>query len=374
MIFIAVDVGTTNIDMAFLDTDKDCDFFQKSFHNRQSLYGSDVINRINTVKRDKSFIGKLKELAVSDILSVIDEYLSVNNSNPDEINKICLSGNTTMISLFLEYDISDMGESPYPTVLDKTVISNSRDIFGKECKFDCDVILTGCVSAFIGGDILSGIICLDKFNSFLDRTKVNLLIDLGTNGEMVLNYKGKLLAASAACGPAFEASLKIQGVYGASGISALAALINSGKLSKDGCLNDEYIEKGIRVHNILITSDIIREILLAKAAIASCIENLYKYFGLDYELTDNVYISGGFGSFLKIDDAVMLGIIPKAFSDKAHQTGNTSLIGAEQILLDDKLISKLDLLSEQIEVLLLADEDGYNESLIKNMFFTMVIQ
>ena len=369
MIFIAVDVGTTNIDMAFLNTDKDCDFFQKSFHNRQSLYGSDVINRINTVKRDKAFIAKLKELAISDILSTIYEYLSVNNCSENDITKLCLSGNTTMISLLLEYDISKMGESPYPTVLDKSVVKKSRELFGKECKFDCDVILTGCVSAFIGGDILSGLIFLDKFNSFLDKTKVNLLVDLGTNGEMVLNNKGKLLAASAACGPAFEASLKIQGVYGASGISALIALINSGKLSKDGCLSDEYIENGIRVHNILITSEIIREILLAKAAIASCIESLYKKAGIDYEMTDNVFISGGFGSFLKIDDAVMLGIIPKAFSDKAHQTGNTSLTGAEQILIDDKLIKKADLLSEQIEVLLLADEDGYNESLINNMFF-----
>ncbi len=370
MIKIAIDVGTTNIDMAFFDSDINEVIFEKGFHNRQSLYGSDVINRINTVKRDKSFIGKLKALALEDISNAIDEFKDKYEYNYSDIDAFCLSGNTTMISILLEYDISDMGENPYPTILKKSISVNSEYIFGEDCKFDCEVLLTGCVSAFIGGDILSGLVFLDEDkNAFLDDSSVNLLIDLGTNGEMVLNNKGKLLAASAACGPAFEASLKRQGVYGASAVDAVSLLISSGKLSENGSLKDEYIENGVSINNIHITSDIVREILLAKAAISSCIENLYKKACINYEDTDKVYISGGFGSYLNIDSAIKLGIIPKAFKDKTVMSGNTSLKGALEILKNKDLIKKADSLREETEVLILADEEGYNESLINNMFY-----
>ena len=346
MIKIAIDVGTTNIDMAFFDSDKNEVIFEKGFHNRQSLYGSDVINRINTVKRDKSFIGKLKALALEDISNAIDEFKDKYEYNYSDIDAFCLSGNTTMISILLEYDISDMGENPYPTILKKSFSVNSEDIFGEDCKFDCEVLLTGCVSAFIGGDILSGLVFLDEDkNAFLDDSSVNLLIDLGTNGEMVLNNKGKLLAASAACGPAFEASLKRQGVYGASAVDAVSLLISSGKLSENGSLKDEYIENGVSI------------------------KNLYKKACINYEDTDKVYISGGFGSYLNIDSAIKLGIIPKAFKDKTVMSGNTSLKGALEILKNKDLIKKADSLREETEVLILADEEGYNESLINNMFY-----
>ena len=369
MIKIAVDLGTTNIDMAFFDSEKGEVIREKSFHNRQSLYGSDVINRINTIKRDKVFIGKLKALAWDDISDAIDEFIEKYNYSYNDIEKICLSGNTTMISILLEYDISDMGESPYNTILKKSIVIDSMSLFGEDCKLDCEVILTGCVSAFIGGDILSGLIWLDDDNDFLDDKAVNLLVDLGTNGEMVLNCKGELLAASAACGPAFEASLKKQGVYGSSALDAIALLVSSGKLSENGSLQDEYIENGVNINNIHITSDIIREILLAKAAISSCIENLYKKAQIDYEDTDKVYISGGFGSYLNIDNAIRIGIIPKAFKDKTVISGNTSLKGALELLKDNTLTDKADSLREKTEVLLLADEEGYDKSLINNMFF-----
>ena len=369
MIKIAVDVGTTNIDMAFFDSTKERVVCEKGFHNRQSLYGSDVINRINTIKRDRSFVAKLKALAWEDIVSAIDDFIKEYDYSYNDIDNVCLSGNTTMISILLEYDISNMGESPYPVLLNKSIKIDSTSVFGEDCKLNCEIIFTGCVSAFIGGDILSGLVYLDKEHSFLDSSAVNLLVDLGTNGEMVLNSRGRLISASAACGPAFEASLKKQGVYGSSALDAVSLLISSGKLYENGCLMDEYLENGVYINDIHITSDIIREILLAKAAISSCIENLFKKAQIDYPDTDKVFISGGFGNYLNIDNAIRLGIIPKAFKNKTIVSGNTSLKGALELLKDSSLVNKMDFLKEKIEVILLADEEGYDESIINNMYF-----
>ena len=369
MIKIAVDVGTTNIDMAFFNSQKNSVVCEKRFHNRQSLYGSDVINRINTIKRDRSFIAKLKALAWEDIASAIDDFIKEYDYSYNDIDNVCLSGNTTMISILLEYDVSNMGESPYPVLLNKSIKIDSTSVFGEDCKLNCEMIFTGCVSAFIGGDILSGLVYLDKDYSFLDNSAVNLLVDLGTNGEMVLNCRGRLISASAACGPAFESSLKKQGVYGSSALDAVTLLVSSGRLSDNGSLIDEYIEKGVVINNIHITSDIIREILLAKAAISSCIENLYKKAQISYRDTDKVFISGGFGNYLNIDNAIRLGIIPKAFKDRTTVSGNTSLKGALELLKDNNLVNKTNLLKEKIEVILLADEEGYDESLINNMYF-----
>ena len=389
MIKIAVDVGTTNIDMAFYDSDKNIIIFEKSFHNRQSLYGRDVINRINTVKRDRSFIVKLKELAVSDLLAAIDTEVADNKFKYSDIDKICLSGNTTMISILLEYDISGMGESPYPTVLKKSVVTNAYKIFGNNIKFNCDVLLTGCVSAFIGGDILSGYNYLSNIHKagfnlntyysisestdsegvYLDDKYNCLFIDLGTNGEMILNHKGCLSASSAACGPAFEASLKKQNVYGSSALDALSLLLVTGRMSDSGILKDDYMENGININNIHITQDIIREILLAKAAIASCMETLLKYAHMSFEDIDKVYIAGGFGSYLNIDNAIRLGLIPKAFKNKTGICGNTSLNGALLILKEKSMLEKLDRLSDEINVVSLTESEKYNECLINNMFF-----
>ena len=108
---------------------------------------------------------------------------------------------------------------------------------------------------------------------------------------------------------------------------------------------------------------------MAKAAISSCIENLFKKAQIDYPDTDKVFISGGFGNYLNIDNAIRLGIIPKAFKNKTIVSGNTSLKGALELLKDSSLVNKMDFLKEKIEVILLADEEGYDESLINNMYF-----
>ena len=140
-------------------------------------------------------------------------------------------------------------------------------------------------------------------------------------------------------------------------------------MSDSGILKDDYMENGININNIHITQDIIREILLAKAAIASCMETLLKYAHMSFEDIDKVYIAGGFGSYLNIDNAIRLGLIPKAFKNKTGICGNTSLNGALLILKEKSMLEKLDRLSDEINVVSLTESEKYNECLINNMFF-----
>ncbi|MBR1816369.1 MAG: DUF4445 domain-containing protein [Lachnospiraceae bacterium] len=372
MIELAVDVGTTNINMAFYDTDKDSVIAYYDMPNRQSLYGRDVINRILTVTRDKKFLSVMKDMVVSDMAEAILSVSKENGFSADDISLICLSGNTTMISILLEYDIESLGISPYEHILDKSVITSAEELFRDKCmvKPDCKIILTGCVSAFIGGDILSGVMYLKSFN--FDYKYNSLLIDLGTNGELVLNAKGKLFATSAACGPAFEMSLKRQGVYGSSAIDAVALGVKAGLISKEGSLKEDYLENGAKIGNVHLTSDTIREILLAKAAIVTGIEGLIDRAQISYDEVDNIYIAGCFGNYLNMDNAVYIGLIPKNFKDKVSVIGNSSLKGALMLLNNYKLIDEMDLLSDKIEVLQLVNMENYQDMLLKNMILREV--
>ena len=394
MIKLAVDVGTTNINMAFYDTKADSVIVYFDMPNRQSLYGRDVINRILTATRDEQYLSVMKDMVVSDMAEAIVNTSTEYGFGIDDICEICLSGNTTMISILLEYDISSLGVSTYKHKLDKTVIISAKELFNDKCvvKPDCKVILTGCVSAFIGGDILSGVIYL-KYSSmyemidkaakkndtpyekyFFDDEHTSLLIDLGTNGELVLNDKGRLFATSAACGPAFEMSLKRQGVYGSSAIDAVTLGVKAGQISKEGSLNDEYIKEGIKIGDVHLTSDIIREILLAKAAIATGIEGLTKKAAITFDDIDNIYIAGCFGNYLNVDNAVYIGLIPKPFKYKVSIIGNSSLNGAIILINNDNLINEMDLLRDKIEVLQLVNMSNYQDILLDNMYFKEVAE
>ena len=386
MVKLTIDLGTTYINMAFYDTDKNSIIAYRDMPNRQSLYGRDVINRILTATRDKSYVKKMKDLVVDDICDAIDAFLTEYKYHMFDIETICLSGNTTMISILLEYDISSMGISPYRHSLDQSIVTDVNTVFeNKQFSPNCRMILTGCASAFIGGDILSGLLYISRHEvsgsdiSNQDESGISgqiaenyLFIDMGTNGEMVLSVDGHKYAASTACGPAFEMSLKRQHAYGSSAIDAIALGLMAGKISREGILSEAYIEKGLTINNIRLDAELIREILLAKAAIASGIQALIKHAGTDYEHIEKLYIAGGFGEYLNIENAVRIGLIPEALKDRISILGNTSLKGALILTSDKTATTYIDKLSKEIEVIQLADTPNYQDILLNNMYFKKI--
>lgn len=366
---LAVDLGTTSIDMCLLSFEGDV-VAQRSIKNRQSLYGRDVINRILSTVRDNKFLKIMKDMVLDDIVASIGEMLIDISADERDITYGCICGNTTMISILLEYDITTMGYYPFKTVLKESVETGAVNIFGNKIKNDFPLILSGCASAFIGGDIISGILYLKNTHNCFNDKDVSLLVDLGTNGEMVINNKGMLLATSTACGPAFEGSLKKQGVYGSSLIDSIVLGVKSGNISSFGILKDEYLNDGLRISNICITSDILREILSAKAAIRTGIDYLIKESNIAFDEIENLFIAGGFGKFLNINNALQIGLLPACLCSKIKVVGNTSLLGATLLLKDSSYIHDMDTYTkDKITVLQLADKTDYQNNLLNNMCF-----
>lgn len=377
-ISFAVDLGTTTIDSCLIDDETGEILETLSQKNKQSLYGSDVINRIMNSSRNEENKEKLSSIVRKQLLLMLYTLLEKVTGNSFDDTKdnediainmlsgICVSGNTTMISILLGYDVSSLGSYPFAHELKKSIALNYKGV---------PVYLTGCLSAFVGGDILSGLLFLNEqyINAF-NSSNSNLFIDLGTNGEMVLNANGKLYACSTACGPAFEGCVKRQGVYGSNLIDTLTLLIKTKKLSKEGVLNDEFLSGGVTINGIHITMDIIREILMAKAAIYTGLLTLINEAAkndkdFDISKVNQLFIAGGFGLHLDIDNASYIGLIPNELKDKVLVCGNTSLSGAISIL-KNKSIDKLDELSEsKIMHVELANNDCYKEMLINNMIF-----
>lgn len=383
-IYMAVDLGTTMIDSCIMDAENGDIISRRSMKNPQRLYGSDVINRILTIKRDIAFLVTLREQAVLAIRQSLLEMLSDRKKcvahTPEEhenvrLDGISIAGNTTMISILLGLDVSDMGEAPFPTALHESVILSYNELFSEEdiASFqedypelfseDCTVYLTGCSSAFLGGDVLSGVLYLEK--CMLSQVpKRYLFLDLGTNGEMVLKDNDRYFATSTACGPAFEGCARKQHAYGNSLLEAIALGRRLEKIDVNGALSDEYLESGIVIHGIQITSEILQAIMLAKAAVHAGIICLIREAGLSVSDIEQVYIAGGFGFYMNPQDAVSLGMLPREFLSGIVVVGNTSLLGAEKLLTDEKASIQFEDYRTKLHVLNLANTEGFQDCLM----------
>ncbi len=365
---IAIDLGTTTIELAIIDkygSITATDYFK----NPQSLYGRDVITRINTATKNRKFIKVMKDLVLDSLKESITRLLSNKSINPEQISSICICGNTTMISILLEYELEELGVYPFNHRLESSVIMNSKEVFYEDFPFECQVILSGCLSAFIGGDVLAGLLEVEAKGE-LSNNDSYLFLDLGTNGEMVLAYNNTYYTTSCACGPAFEASSRCTNIYGSTLIDAISLGIKTGKLSKEGILEERYLSSGIDIMGVPITADILRDILLAKSAIRTGIDILLSEAGVDIDQLSHIYIAGGFGFYLNIDNAAYIGLIPKEFVGKVKILGNTSLKGAIKILLDNSNLKLMDSYkSKAVKLIQMANIPDYQDRLINNMYF-----
>lgn len=365
----AVDLGTTTIDTCLIDGADGRRLAERSFRNRQALYGSDVINRIMTVSRDKSYLVILKDMVCRDLQDVLDEMLCRCGENAEAVDMICICGNTTMVSILLGYDIEPLGRFPFETELSGNTTKASDDFFSLE-GLSCPVLLSGCASAFIGGDILAGIVYLNakQTGGFGIGNDTKLLLDLGTNGEMVLYAKGQYYAASTACGPAFEGCMRRQNVAGSSVIDVISLAVRANRISRDGVIREPYFEKGLDIQGIHIDMDILRQIMLAKAAICAGITCLAEAAEISLTEIKSVYLAGGFGFYLNTENAVEIGLLPSCLLNCITVVGNTSLGGAVCMLTAEEAAEEVNRLSGgMIQVLSLAVLPSYQQQLVDNM-------
>lgn len=362
--FLAIDIGTTTIAMALVDskTGEVCNTYSSLNHQRK--YGADVISRILASTSGKQ--EELKQLIESDLVAGISEFGNIS------ISRIIIAGNTTMIHLLMGYSCEGLGKFPFNSehleqiecslsdCISTLPIQNTEFSSAYAINMATPVTILPSISAFVGGDIVAGLMACDLFQT----EELNLLIDLGTNGEMVLGNKQRVLVTSTAAGPAFEGGnivcgtasipgsismVKIQnqrtilktiqnkmppiGICGTGLLSVVTELLKNKLIDRDGLLKPPYYHHGFPLwtfengEKISLYQKDIREFQMAKSAIRAGIDILLKEFPCTESQIEHVYIAGGFGTNLSKTDALTTGLLPKEFDKKITTIGNGCMAG-----------------------------------------------
>ncbi len=401
---IAIDIGTTTLAMALVSLESGKVINHYTGVNHQRTYGTDVINRIFASNH-----GKKKELQSVILKDLLRGIKRLSASFIEDMQQLVIAGNTTMIYNLMGYDCEGLGEYPY-TVKKKDMLFLTGEelfqpIFQEEewsRKITCSVMVFPAISAFVGGDIVSGL----YYKDFISKDKPNIFIDLGTNGELVIGKDHLCYATSVAAGPAFEggnlscgiASIegaickvdidgitKIEtiqnktpvGICGTGIVEGVAELFENQIVDETGLLKDPYFEKGFFLAkdknntDIRITQKDIREIQLAKAAVAAGVEIMLEEYGITINEIEKIYVAGGFGYQLHVEKAKKIGLFPKSQTVIYEMIGNSSLLGGIRFLnkIEDreKEEEKIKRLCKNTKNIHLAEKKNFYEKYMKHI-------
>lgn len=323
---IAVDVGSTTIDVCCVNVTHNTDILSFSFANPQHIYGADVVTRIRYAMQSEENRIQLRDMVYHALKEKLEDYLGDRVSF---VKEIVFSGNTTMLHILQGFSVDGLSCAPFTPVSIEAEKKCIEWNWFDEDKIGITCIFLPGISAFVGADILAGAMYLEM--GYQD--KYDLLVDLGTNGEILLLNQSKGYAASTSCGTVFDSA--VTGArYGSECIRVIANCIKRGLINADGVLAEPFFEKGIQLDKgYSIKQDHIRKFQLAKAALYAGIVCLIQEASIDWRQIGKVYISGGLGFYMNIRDAFVVKLLPEELAGKICVSGNSSLEGAKQWLL-----------------------------------------
>lgn len=380
---LACDIGSTTIAMSLTDLDDKRPVRTVTAANTAARFGADVVSRIASAVSGKG--GQIRQAMQQDLTALLDE-LGLGGLN---VTKMTIAGNTAMYHMLLGLDCGGLAAAPFePLTLGGQTLPLC-EVLGAGAS-DMPVTLIKGISAFVGGDIASGLLAAEPFDG------CTLFLDLGTNGEAALITDDRLLCASAAAGPALEGGQLSCGMGGVSGavcrvydrgvgigidtvdnappiglcgsgaIDALYWCLRHGLVDSKGTFLDSLIDSGFELApGITLTQQDVREIQLAKAAIRACLDTLVSTAGVRYEDISSLCIAGGFGHYLDIASACGIGLIPKSLAGKARIVGNTSLKGAQRSLYEPQLFERAGQLAQKAETLSLHESEDFKRRFIE---------
>lgn len=382
-IAIAVDIGTTTIATAVVEISTGKILRQRNCTNSQLKFGSDVMSRVKAAMEGHGV--ELKNCVINDLVAVGQEVLGYNFLT----HRIVFSANTVMTHLFLGYTVDGMAAYPFvPYTLDAVkFVEKRRNIF----------FMPG-ISAFVGGDIVSGLYYLrvqaEKRGETQDKF---LLVDLGTNAEIVLFDGEKYWCSSASAGPALEGaglSCGVAAVRGAinhvsinnekcsyttlggappvglcgSGVIDVVHELHRNALIDDGgLLVEKYSTTGYPLSsNVRITGEDIQQVLLAKSAIYSAIKVIMLRSGVEAKDIKHLYVSGGLGATVSVWASAGIGLFPDGLISRFEAVGNTSLRGAiEYIKNSDEAV--LEDIRNNSQVVILNEAPEFEKLFLDNL-------
>lgn len=386
--FLAVDIGTTTIAAALVEKETGAVLATAGCGNSQRIFGQDVLSRI---KASVAGTGeKLKTLIRQDILNLSEE---IQKKQKDiVIEHIYIAGNTTMEHLYMGDSCEGLGKAPFTPVS----LAERKDSLS-----NIPVTLLPGISAFVGADIAAGMLACGMD----EEERPSLLLDLGTNGEMVLALEDKMIATSAPAGPALEggniscgvasvtgAISKVRvigertiigtignapatGICGTGVLELVAGLYENHIIDASGQMKEKYREEGFPLarmkdgKQITFTQQDIREVQLAKAAIHSGIELLLEHAGISMGEIKKVYLAGGFGVYLDVHIAAGIGLLPSELEKCTKAVGNTSLQGCIAYGSSEENRSRTEEMIKKCESINLAEQADFEERYVANMNF-----
>ena len=418
---VAVDIGTTTIAMQLIamESGKVVDVYTAV--NRQRRFGADVISRIAASNKGEG--RALQELIREDLQFGLNELTKNRNV---VLEKMTIGANATMIHLLLGYSCKTLGVYPFTPINIATFHTIYQSLLGltpsgEASQMQCLLDVANCsnadltfpvqiypgISTYVGGDITAGLYALD----FDDRGEIALLVDLGTNGEIAIGNKDKILVTSTAIGPAFEggniscgvgsipgAICKVElgdedskgvrevfmetiqngspiGLCGTGIIDMVYELCKAEYIDDTGMFIDDYFETGFLLirdqdgRELCLTQKDIREIQLAKSAVRAGVETLLRKYGVGYEEVKHIYIGGGFGYKMDVEKAIGIGLLPKEWHGKIEAVGNCCLQGVRKGLFDPAVTKRTEMIVSKSTEVYLANDKDFNEFYMDHMYF-----
>jgi len=372
---LAVDIGTTTVVMQVVDLETGENIYKPiAIKNPQIVYGNDIISRIGHTIQDPDGLSQLQGLVVSAINESLekleDEAGLGKGSVSSYIYNMVVVGNSTMREIFFGQEVRTLGLIPFEAINRDSITMDSKEL-GLNINSRARVYGPPLIGGHAGADCLADIIA----SSIYKKDDISMIIDIGTNGEVVIGNNKKMLTASCAAGGAYEgyqiscgvgavqgAITKVEiadgkvkyqtlddrspvGICGSGVIDLLAQLYKNGIMNERTRIKDDFYLDG----SIYITQNDINQLVIAKAGLRTDQDLLIKYFGATLDDVKHIYLAGAFGNFMDIENAMAIGLLPRTDISKFIRFGNGALAGAMDMLLSKKLKSDAEYLKDFIE-------------------------
>mgnify|MGYP001481675561 CR=1 FL=1 len=411
---ISIDIGTTTIASYLYDLRTGTKLDVYSDVNPQKSFGADVISRINYTITEDNGLFRLHRIMIDEINKIVNAFCTRNAISKENIYEIVIVGNTVMIHLALGVTVKNIANSPYIPAFTYTIELKANTL-GININKEGYIVTLPMVASYVGADTVAAVLSSRIFES----DEICLLVDIGTNGEIVLGNKEFLISCSAAAGPAFEGAditfgmsgvegaidhvdlkrdpifstiggKKSKGICGSGIVDVIAELFkygivdNTGRiLDKDevtSAVGEKYLDRIVQYNEmpafliddengIYLTQKDVRQVQLAKAAIRAGINILINEVGISETDIKRVYLAGGFGSYISIESAATIGLIPSELKDRTIQIGNAAGLGASLALLSDNELNRAKIVRDKIKYIELSNVPTFQEEFIKSMYF-----
>lgn len=394
---VAIDIGTTTLAVCLVDLASNEILSVRTEANDQKSWGSDVVARIQAARDDPAALVAQHKTIVRQLDRLIHEQIQQQGRKVEELGLVAVAGNTTMLHLLLGADPSGMASLPFrPVFLETRQLPISE--VGFKLPAACQLLLLPSVSAFVGADITVGVLATEQHRA----RDIELLLDIGTNGEMVLGNTKALWTTATAAGPAFEGAqishgcpgiagaldhagegaegfwyttindAPLRGICGSGLLDLTAWLRRQSLMDETGCLElpDDadafYPDPKLPVR---LDQRDIRQLQLAKGAISAGITVLCQRAGIVLADIARVHLAGGFGMYLRPDSALDIGLLPPVLRGKVKAVGNTALKGAMLAITQSEALGECQRLSKSIQFVDLATDPDFQMAFSDGMLF-----